>query len=64
MSAFSQTRSITCVEPDAARKDGINTRNIQGDGNMQHVTGTTNARHGATRAFAWPFAARCTAVHA
>lgn len=31
---------------------------------MQHVTCTTNARHGATRAFAWPFAARCMAVHA
>ncbi|WP_455774445.1 hypothetical protein, partial [Burkholderia stabilis] len=54
MSAFSQTRSITCVEPEAARKDGINTRNIQGDGNMQHVTGTTNARCGTTPAFARP----------
>ncbi|WP_155635761.1 hypothetical protein [Burkholderia cepacia] len=62
MSAFSQTRSITCVEPDAARKDGINTRNIQGDGNMQHVTGTTNARRSATRVFAWPFAVRRTAA--
>ncbi|VWD51267.1 hypothetical protein BLA39750_06183 [Burkholderia lata] len=29
---------------------------------MQHVTGTTNARRGATRAFAWPFAVRRTAA--
>ncbi|HEF5872998.1 TPA: hypothetical protein SAY52_003639 [Burkholderia cenocepacia] len=60
MSAFSQTRPITCVEPEAASKDGINTRNIQGDGNMQHVTGTTNARRGATPARAWPLAVRRT----
>ncbi len=31
---------------------------------MQHVTGTTNARRSATRAFAWPFAVRRTAARA
>ncbi|VWD38077.1 hypothetical protein BCO18175_06694 [Burkholderia contaminans] len=31
---------------------------------MQHVTGTTNARHGATPAFARPFAVRRTAARA
>ncbi|WP_124451283.1 MULTISPECIES: hypothetical protein [unclassified Burkholderia] len=64
MSAFSQTRSITCVEPEAAGKDGINTRIIQGDGNMQHVTGATNARRGATAAFAGPFSVRRMAARA
>ncbi|GAU05302.1 hypothetical protein BSLA_02r3527 [Burkholderia stabilis] len=64
MSAFSQTRSITCVEPEEARKDGINTRNIQGDGNMQQVTGTTHARRSTPPALAWPFAARRTAARA
>ncbi|CAG2311107.1 hypothetical protein BCCR75502_03610 [Burkholderia sola] len=31
---------------------------------MQHVTGTTNARRGATPACAWPQAVRCTAARA
>jgi len=31
---------------------------------MQHVTGTTNARHGATPACAWPLAVSRTAARA